>query len=437
MSFLAAQNPEITGFAWAVAIIFFLLAGLDAVNGRRRFEGIRVAVPEIIRLTVDRPGQFPVTISKTSARTGPLRFGIVLPPALVSEKPDLTVELKRENQTYIAVWSCKALCRGRFALTFCHVEIPSAWGAWAVRKKFALESEIRAYPNLVSGQQYLGGLFRRSHWGVRVQRRIGKGREFEQLRDYIPSDSYEDIDWKATARRRFPVTRVYQVEQAQEVYVILDASRLSTRSADYLVEQRRTSRGNQAGSQTSIFERYVIASLIMAMAADQAADQFGLLIFSDKPDCFIKAGRGQAHYNACRDALYNRMPKTVSPDFDELFAFVGTRLRKRALLVFLTNMDDPVITENFLHAMPVVAQKHILMVNMLRPPGAHPLFSSDQIRDESAIYRHLAGHMLWNTMADTRHKLKQHGAGFHLLDKQALCGQLINHYMELKQRQVL
>ena len=46
--------------------------------------------------------------------------------------------------------------------------------------------------------------------GVRVHRQIGKGREFERLRDYLPGDSYEDIHWKATARRRTPAVKLYQ-----------------------------------------------------------------------------------------------------------------------------------------------------------------------------------------------------------------------------------
>ena len=56
---------------------------------------------------------------------------------------------------------------------------------------------------------------------------IGKGREFEKLREYIPGDSYDEIHWKATAKRGRPVTKVFQIERTQEVYVVIDASRLS------------------------------------------------------------------------------------------------------------------------------------------------------------------------------------------------------------------
>lgn len=434
---LAARIAQAVTGACLVAGALVLLAAWDALKGPGRLSGIQVRVADIIRLTVDRTGQIPLTLEKPQEFAATVRLGLALPPAVTGELKVLTVSLAREQTTCLVKWPCRARQRGKYPLPACYLEIPSAWGFWSVRRRLPLPSEIRAYPNLVAGQQHLGGLFRRQEWGLRTLRRMGKGREFEQLRDYLPGDSYVDVDWKATARRRFPVTRVYQVEQAQEIYVVLDASRLSTRPAGYIRNRRRGERPNGSADPVNIFERYIIAALVMGMAANQAADRYGLVIFSDKPDCFIPAGRGPAHFNACRDALYNRMPALVSPDFDELFAFVGTRLRKRALLVFLTSLDDPVLSESFLQAMPAAAKKHILMVNMLRPPGAHPLFTSDRIRQIDGIYQHLVGHMLWNTLAESRRKLRRQGAGFHLLDNEALCGQLVQQYMEVKQRQIL
>jgi hypothetical protein len=127
----------------------------------------------------------------------------------------------------------------------------------------------------------------------------------------------------------------------------------------------------------------------------------------------------------------------VSPDFDELFTFVGTHLRKRALLVFLTSLDDPMLSENFIHAMQGASRKHILVVNMFRPPGAYPLFTSPDIRNMQGIYQHLVGHMLWSSLNETRRLLRQRGAALHLLNKDQHCSQLVSQYMEIKQRQLL
>jgi uncharacterized protein (DUF58 family) len=433
----AAWQPALTGQAAAAAAGFFLLVLLDAALSRKCLRPLIVELPEVVRFTVDHAAGIQLVIRKPQAMALRLRIGLGLPRIMASPHPDLHAHLKAGSERLTLGWPCRALRRGRFALNRCHLETGSRLGLWAVRRTLTVHSEIRVYPNLVGGQRHLRGLFRRREWGMRTQRRLGRGREFEQLRDYLPGDCFEDIEWKATARRGHPVTKVYQVEQAQEIYVVLDASRLSTRSATYVMDRRRQTRSDETLAEVTIFERYITAALVMAVVADQLADRFGLLIFSDTPESFIKAGRGRAHYNACRDALYSRMPRAVSPDFDELFTFVGTRLRKRALLVFLTSLDDPMLSEGFIHAMQAACRQHILMINMFRPPGAHPLFSSPDIRQVHGIYQHLVGHMLWAAIDETRRRFKQHGAALHLLDKDQLCSQLVNQYVAIKQRQLL
>jgi uncharacterized protein (DUF58 family) len=435
--FMAAWRPELTGQVAALSVTLLLAILLDVLASRRRLEDLNVEVPDIVRVTVGHGARIQMLIRKPQSLAANLRLGLALPRAVASEQKDLHVRLDVGRDRIALHWPCRALRRGRFGLTRCHLETGSRMGLWDVRCTVALNSEIRAYPNLVTGQQHLRGLFQRRQWGLRTQRRVGKGREFEQLREYMPGDSFEDIDWKATARRRHPITKVYQLEQAQEIYVLLDASRLSTRNAAFVMERRGQSRPEETLAETTIFERYIMAALVMAVVADRLSDRYGLLVFGDKPEGFIKAGRGRAHYNACRDALYNRMPRAVSPDFEELFTFVGTHLRKRALLVLLTSLDDPMLSESFIHAMQAASRQHILMVNMFRPPGAYPLFTSPEIRQVQGIHQHLVGHMLWSSINETRRLLKQRGAALHLLDKDQLCSQLVSQYMEVKQRQLL
>ncbi len=55
----------------------------------------------------------------------------------------------------------------------------------------------------------------------------GVGREFESLRDYQPGDELRKISWTATARRGRLVTRQFTVERSQQVWMMLDAGRLS------------------------------------------------------------------------------------------------------------------------------------------------------------------------------------------------------------------
>jgi uncharacterized protein (DUF58 family) len=55
----------------------------------------------------------------------------------------------------------------------------------------------------------------------------GVGREFESLRDYGHGDELRNISWTATARRGKLVTRQFTVERSQQVWMVIDAGRLS------------------------------------------------------------------------------------------------------------------------------------------------------------------------------------------------------------------
>src|SRR2546430_10644401 len=69
---------------------------------------------------------------------------------------------------------------------------------------------------------------KRRDLGRQPFRRLGEGRLFESLREWVPGDDLRHIDWKATARRRKVITRQYEAERRQHVLLVLDAGRLLT-----------------------------------------------------------------------------------------------------------------------------------------------------------------------------------------------------------------
>ena len=273
----------------------------------------------------------------------------------------------------------------------------------------------------------LAALFlNRGAFGVHAQRQIGKGRDFEKLREYIPGDSYDEIHWKATAKRGHPVTKVFQIERTQEVYVIIDASRLSARTV-----------ADHANSHIPTLERYITAALVLGLAAERQGDLFGLVTFSDKVQNFVRAKNGRKHYSACRDAIYRLQPQIVTPDFEEMATFIRLRLRRRALLVFLTALDDPLLAESFVRSADLLCRQHLLLVNMVQPPGAHPLFSDASVASLDGLYRHLGGHLLWHNLRELGKVLQRRGVQFSLLENERLSAQLISQYLSVKQRQLL
>lgn len=52
----------------------------------------------------------------------------------------------------------------------------------------------------------------------------GRGMEFEEIRAYNFGDDVRDIDWRVTARKLNPYTKLYAEEKDREIYVLLDLS---------------------------------------------------------------------------------------------------------------------------------------------------------------------------------------------------------------------
>lgn len=424
---LWAAVPESTPLALAALVMLAILVSMDAALAYGSLRNVGVELPEVVRLSKDRPGAIELRIRNDSKKARRLRLGLALPRDLPSPDEDLAALLPDDVELSRLLWPCTPLQRGNYCLDKVHLEGASPLGFWAVRSAVPVRSEVRVYPNLLTERNNLAALFlNRGAFGVHAQRQIGKGRDFEKLREYIPGDSYDEIHWKATAKRGHPVTKVFQIERTQEVYVIIDASSLSARTV-----------ADHANSHIPTLERYITAALVLGLAAERQGDLFGLVTFSDKVQNFVRAKNGRKHYSACRDAIYRLQPQIVTPDFEEMATFIRLRLRRRALLVFLTALDDPLLAESFVRSADLLCRQHLLLVNMVQPPGAHPLFSDASVASLDGLYRHLGGHLLWHDLRELGKVLQRRGVQFSLLENERLSAQLISQYLSVKQRQLL
>lgn len=442
-SLLGAFEPLAAAFAWAAIALLFAVAVADALLSRKRIAGFGIEVQPVTRMSKGREGRLEVRIRNSSLKPARIRLALALPPELSSPQDDLTVELPASEWS-VCKWPCFPGKRGNYPVRQACVETKSPAGFWSVRRNLGTDGEVRVYPNLFHERRDLAPLFlHRGSFGFHARRQIGKGREFEKLREYSPGDSFDEIHWKATARRGVPITKVFQIERTQEVYVVIDSSRLSARPAPSQKPVGIRGMGEplpgsrQPAETSSALERFITASLLLGLAAEQQGDFFGLLTFSDQVGKFVRARNGKTHYHTCRDALYTLEPRMVSPDFDEVCTFIRLRLRRRALLIFLTALDDPVVAEAFVKNVDLIRRQHVVLVNMLTPPGVAPLFSSPDAACFDDLYERLGGHLQWHKLRELEKVLQRRGVRFSLLSNERLSAQLAAQYLEVKRRQLL
>jgi uncharacterized protein (DUF58 family) len=403
-------------------------------------DGVSVELPAVARMSQDRAGKLEVRIRNERQKPKTVRLALGLPREIESEQEDARVALPADSEWSRFAWTCLPRRRGNYRLETARLETSSPLGFWDARKTLPTPSELRVYPNLSSERRNLAALFlHRSAAGLHAQRQIGKGREFEKLREYMPGDGFEEIHWKATAKRGRPITKIFQLERTQEVYVVIDASRLSGREVERQVPAKRSPRPSipDPPHSTSTLERFITAALVLGLAAEQQGDLFGLLTFTNRVVNFVRARNGKAHYSTSRDALYLLQPQVVTPDFDEVCTFIRLRLRRRALLVFLTSLDDPVVAESFVRNLDLIQRQHLVVVNMLEPPGVAPAFSNPDVATVDDLYERLGGHLRWQNLRELEKVLQRRGVRFSLLKNERLSADLVSQYLNVKRRQAL
>jgi len=422
LSILAAALPNTTTICIVIGIVAFLIAISDAFVSRNLLNGIHFQLPEIVRLSKDREGELPIQIENDGEREKVLQLAFPFPPQIESEQRELRLVLPDGNRYSRSSWSITPRHRGKVVLERCYFETPSRLGLWNVRSRSNIHSELRTYPNLIEERKKVAALFlNRGDFGIHSHRMVGQGREFEKLREYIPGDDYDQVHWKATAKRGKPITKIYQIERTQEVYVVIDYSRLSAKML----------------RDETVLEHYLRAALVLGLVAQKQGDLFGLITFADKVTRFLRASSGKAHFHACRDALYMLEPQIVTPDFEELCSLIRLRLRRRALLVFLTDLQDPILAESFVHSSALISKQHLILVNMVKPPAVQQLFSDSGVNAVDQLYENLSGHLQWQNLRELRKVLHQQGATFYQMNDAKMSAELVTQYLNVKQRQVL
>ncbi len=420
LALAAAIWPAFTPFAWALAAVIAGIAVTDAWLAKKRIHHFRITAPTLLRVIRGRGFGIPVTVENHgTAMPRELSAALHLPSLLTMPVTQAEQFLAGPNSKITSEQDVLCHRRGEYKIQAATLQLRSELGLWDAHHQVALDTTVKVYPDLFADPAAAEFLDRRDA-GSKVRRFDGKGREFEKLREYLPGDSFDEIDWKATARRGKPVVRVFRVEQTQEIYVALDASRLS---------------GRLAGDEVTL-ERYVNAALVMALAAESQGDKFGLISFSDQIHGFVSATRGKSHFKVCRELIYQLQPRAVEPDFAEFFAFLQNRVPRRALVIVLTSLDDPLAAETFARHVAGAAKRHLVIAAMPQPEGAKPLFQ-EEVQDIAAMYESLGGHLRWRTLAGVRANCRRKGVNLHFLDPDKLTGQLAGIYLDVKRRQQL
>lgn len=405
------------GWLWfkLIALLFVLLAGYDFFAlwlDRNEFAPFLLCPEKGIRGREGQTIQIPFAFSGADRRTWRNNIRVALMPATEDSETAFrakgesqVLQLNRPNsaeggsnspsaaETQLWRWGAEItlLRRGQWAGPRVGVERQSRFRLWRLRRWFDMPDALRIDADLRPGRhEILRSPIYRMLVAAQQTPWTGHGREFERLREYQPGDTYSEVAWKSTARRGAPVTRLFQWEQKQEVYFVVDQSRASglalhraTRPETGVPETRAPRR---------MLDLAVETALVGATVALEIGDEFGLVTYADGAKSWLYAGSGQAQFHRFRDCLLNIKPLPTSADYEALFSDIRLRLRRRAYLLLLADLTERSISDSLRRGIGIVRSSHALLMTSILPAHVRPAFSSaEDVNTDQDVYGALAG----------------------------------------------
>jgi uncharacterized protein (DUF58 family) len=172
-----------------------------------------------------------------------------------------------------------------------------------------------------------------SQMGIIKRSRVGTSLDFQQLRDYQDGDTLSRIDWKATARRNTLISRQFEEQRHQTLLLVPDCGR----------------RMRALDGELTQFDHSLNAMLLLSYIALRQGDEVSILNFGGQPR-WLKPVKGSHAMPIVLDHLYDYQTTTQPSDFTEAAQRILTHQKRRALVVFLTNLR----TEDSSHLQPAV-----------------------------------------------------------------------------------
>ncbi len=378
---------------------------------RRMFPRLSLGEPERVELTLRNYSRARVRLAVTD--TPPATWDVVGLP--------LEAEVPPQGEVVLA-YTVTAAARGRYRMGDLTVRMEHAPGLVVRQWRVPAPEEVRVYPDLKEINRY-ETMVRRSRleeMGIHRSRLQGRGTEFERIRDYTPDDEYRQIDWKATARRHRPMTRVYEVERSQNILIVLDAGRMMAGRVGRLAK----------------LDYAVNAALMLAHVALAAGDRVGLMIVSDDVDAYLPLGKGHAQFKQCLDLLYGVEARLCHVDYRGALEQIAIRCKRRSLVVFFTDLVDEDTSAELVTYMRLLRPTHLPLCVTLQDERVVAAARRPAETVSDMYQRTVALDLLTERrrVLDSLHRL-----GAVVLDSapEHLSVDVVNRYLELKYRQLL
>jgi uncharacterized protein (DUF58 family) len=292
------------------------------------------------------------------------------------------------------------------------------------QKSRPVPGQVRVLPSFLSRKHLPSRLAKlREIDGLLPTLTRGQGTEFDSLREYVVGDDVRSIDWRATARRADVVVRTWRPERDRRVVIVLDTGRTAAGRIGV----------DPTASDPSGWPRLdwsMDAALLLAALASRAGDHVDFLAH----DRVTRAGV----FGASRTELLGRLVQVMAPlqpaliesDASAMVSAILRRIRARALIVLLTDLNASALDEGLLPVLPRLSAKHRVIIAAVADPRVDQLAA--RRADAAAVYDAAAAEHSRNDRRAIASRLRHSGVEVIDAPPTELAPALADRYLAMK-----
>ncbi len=253
--------------------------------------------------------------------------------------------------------------------------------------------------------------------GNQKNRIYGDGTNFEMLRDYIKGDDFGKIDWKATARIKRPVTRIYRIDNNLHLSILLDSGRLMASEVDGM----------------SLLDYAIHSALVLAYAAAKNSDRISLTVFGKEIIRYMPPTKDMKIVKKMNALLSDIQYDFYESDYQNAFSFLQSKLNKRSLIIVFTDIIDDSNSKIYYKHLSIIKKNHMVLLVLLRDKTIFEI-ADQNISGSKDIYLKAAGADMILRRNKTIAGLRKLGIEVLDLFPEQVSAGVINSYFRFKRK---
>jgi uncharacterized protein (DUF58 family) len=304
---------------------------------------------------------------------------------------------------------------------------------WA---KAPLTQTVRVYPALRTGeeQQIFLARSRQIDLQLRQARQRGLGRDFESLRDYREGDDLRDVCWTASARRGGLITRQYQTERSQAVWIVLDCGRLMRSRVSATAPGQSALPVADPGARVhSKLDFACTTAVALAQLALFSGDRVGLLAYGQGIQQRLLPGRGAAHLRQLIESLAQVRAESGEADHLRATATLNRLQPRRSLILWVTDLAETAMRPEVIDGAMQLLRRHVLLFVAMAQPEVDRIADA-RPKNVEQMFRAAAAQEMAGRRELLLARLHEHGALTLDLNPEALTSTVLNNYLTVKER---